>query len=379
MRVAARRLRREVLCGAVGLMVSLAVGLGGCAAGPSPARQATETKGAPGTPATAPAAPSSASTTAGASPTPAPPPSAARSPAGPGPSRTASGVPAFSHVFIIVMENLGYGGAIGLPYVSSLLARYAAATAYDSVAHPSLPNYLALTSGNTWVTSDCFFCYQSAPNLASEAAAAGVSWGGYMEGLPSPCYLGPFDLGTDYAGKHDPFRYYNDVRGSAGLCAGIQPLTNLEALLPAVPAPASSPGTAAGLAARIPRLAWITPNLCNDGHDCAATKADAWLSTFVPRILASPAWQDGGVLFITWDESYGGDDAACCGIPAGQGGGHVLTLVVAPGLPAGMRVSVPYDHYSLLATIEDGLGLPLLGHAATTPPMSAFWASGAGP
>jgi phospholipase C len=275
-------------------------------------------------------------------------------------------------VFIIVMENLGYGPAIALPYVATLAARYAAATAYDSVAHPSLPNYLALTSGETWVHSDCFFCYQNAPNIGAQLSAAGIPWGAYMQGLPADCSLGPFDLATNYAGKHDPFRYYEDVRGSPALCAHIQPLRVLENLLP--PATGSTAGAAP--AARVPRFVWITPNLCNDGHSCAPTTADAWLQSFVPRILRSPAWQQGGVLFLTWDEGNGADTSACCGLPPGTGGGHILTLVMAPGLPAGLRVAVPYDHYSLLATMEDGLGLPLLGHAQSTPPMAAFWAGG---
>ena len=318
-------------------------------------------------------APSARPAPAGASPSSsaAPAPAASASTSAPTPvARSASGVPAFSHVFIIVLENLDYGAAIALPYVSTLAAHYAVAAAYDSVAHPSLPNYLALTSGETWVDSDCFSCYQNAPNLASEAAAAGVSWGAYMEGLPSSCYLGPFSLLSEYAGKHDPFRYYDDVRESPALCSRIQPLTALEPLLQPAAGGASAP------ASPMPRLVWITPNLCNDGHDCAAQKADAWLSSFVPQILASPAWRQGGVLFITWDESNGGDDVSCCGVPAGRGGGHVLTLVVAPGLPAGLQVDVPYDNYSLLATMEDGLGLPLLGQAKTADPMGAFWAAG---
>ncbi len=310
----------------------------------------------------------SAGSAAGASASPAPASSAAA------PSSTAGrdGIPAFSHVFIIVMENLGYGPAVALPYVAALAARYALATAYDSVAHPSLPNYLALTSGETWVSSDCFFCYQSAPNIGAQLSAAGIPWGAYMQGLPADCSLGPFDLATNYAGKHDPFRYYEDVRGSAALCAHLQPLRVLESLLP----PATGSAAGAAPAAQVPRFVWITPNLCNDGHNCAPSTADAWLQSFVPRILRSPAWQQGGVLFLTWDEGNGGDTSTCCGLPAGTGGGHIVTLVMAPGLPAGLRVSVPYDHYSLLATMEDGLGLPLLGHAQTTPPMAAFWAGG---
>lgn len=280
--------------------------------------------------------------------------SAATPPNTPSNAAPAVGVPAFSHVFLIVMENDGYGGALAQPGAAALARSYAVATNYDAVAHPSLPNYLALTSGRTWVGSDCLTCYVDAPNLASQAAAAGVSWGAYMEGLPSTCWLGPLWPPGRYAGKHDPFRYYTGVRQSRTLCRGIQPLTALE-------------GALGGGGAGVPRLVWITPDLCHDGHDCSAAVADQWLGGFVPRITASPAWRDGGVLFVTWDEAEGGDDAG--------GGGHVLTLVIAPGLTAGLRVDVPYSHYSLLATVEAGLGLPRLGHAADagTAAMSAFW------
>jgi hypothetical protein len=314
----------------------------------------------------------------GAVPAPSPPISPAtpppRGPAapvlpGPAPARALgrAGIPAWGHIFLIVLENLGYDQAVQLPYASSLAARFASATQYSAAAHPSLPNYLALTSGNTWVHSDCLTCSVDAPNLGSEASAAGISWGAYMEGLPSTCWLGAFDLSTDYAGKHDPFRYYTDIRSSPALCGHIQPLTALAALL-----------DAPGAAEAVPRLVWITPDLCHDGHDCSPATADRWLQAFVPQILASPAWRQGGVLFITWDEGNGDDSSGCCG--AVPGGGHVLTLVVAPGLPAGQRVAVPYNHYSLLATVEDALGLPLLGHAADpqTRPLSAFWAPAPG-
>lgn len=300
-------------------------------------------------------------------------PAGARAAPGPG----LHGVPRFSHVFLIVMENLGYGQAVRLPYLARLAARYGVATGYDAVAHPSLPNYLALASGHTWVHNDCWFCYVSADNLAAEAARAGVSWGAYMQGLPRPCWLGPWWPPTRYAGKHDPFRYFLDVRGDPALCAGIRPLSALR-LAPALgrgPPPAGRTTARGGGGGVVPGLVWITPNLCNDMHDCAPGVGDAWLRQFVPRILASAAWRQGGVLFITWDEASVADHRGCCG--ASPGGGHVLTLVVAPGLPAGERVASPYNHYSLLATIEDGLGLPLLGHAATARPLAAFWPSAA--
>ena len=267
----------------------------------------------------------------------------AATPAPPATATNAGGLPHFDHVLLVVMENLDFRGAMAEPTIAQMARTYASATNYHAVAHPSLPNYLALASGSTWgVTSDCTACYQNQPNLATQLAAAGTTWGAYMEGLSSACDLEA--TAGEYAGKHDPFRYFTDVRSSKALCGHIQPLTALNLT-------------------QAPAFAWISPNLCHDGHDCAPAQAGAWLDGFVAQVVASPSWKDGGVLFVTWDE--GTDNAG--------GGGQVLTLVIAPGLPAGEQVDAPYTHYSLLHTIEAGLGLPPLGQAAEAPTMAAFW------
>jgi len=260
------------------------------------------------------------------------------------------------------MENLGYTEALVTPGFASLARRFGFATSYYATSHPSLPNYLALTSGNTWgITSDCTDCYVSAPDLGSQLSAAGIAWGAYMEGIPSSCYLDPYS-GGDYAGKHDPFRYYSDIRSSAALCSHIQPFARLQEAI-------------AGGAA-LPRLVWVTPNLCHDGHDCSPGEAASWLDGFVATVTASRAWVHGGVLFVTWDEGNGGDASTVT--PAGSvqsccGGGQVLTLVIAPGEKPGMTSGTPYNHYSLLATVEDAFGLPLLASAKSATPLAAFF------
>ncbi len=309
--------------------------------GPAPttsAAAAATTTASSAAPATGPAT----TTVSGAAAASAPPATATATAAA-----GASGLPPFRHIFLVVMENLGYAAAMATPGLAQLAHRYASATNYDAVAHPSLPNYLALASGGTWgVTSDCFSCYQNERNLGSQLSAAGIAWGAYMEGLPSACDLTPYYLPANYAGKHDPFRYFTDIRDSRSLCAHIQPLTALHLASP-------------------PAFAWITPNLCHDGHNCPPTQAAAWLDGFVAKVTASAAWRDGGVLFVTWDEGNGGDTRG--------GGGHILTLVIAPGLPAGERIAQPFNHYALLHTVEAALGVPPLGAAARAPVMSAFW------
>ena len=273
------------------------------------------------------------------------------------------GIPPLPHVFVVVMENLGYTAALATPELGVLAQQYAYSSEFYATSHPSLPNYLAMTGGSTFgVTTDCATCYVSAPNIGSELSAAGISWGAYMQGVPRACYLLPYG-GVDYASKHDPFVYYDNIRSSASLCAHIVPFGHLRAQL-------------RGPASGVPRYVSVTPNLCNDGHNCSADTASGWLQPFVASITASAAWRQDGVLFVVWDEGNfsdtttvgpSGSVANCCG------GGHVLMLVIRSGLPAGFHSAVPYSQYSLLATIEDGLGVPLLGASAHAAPMTAFF------
>jgi hypothetical protein len=123
-------------------------------------------------------------------------------------------VPAFDHIFIVIMENHGYEEIIGspdAPYINQLAARCGVATNYVSVAHPSLPNYLALTGGDTFgITTDCTDCFQQAPNLVVDrVAASGRTWRAYMESMPSPGFVGD---AYPYMQKHDPFIYYDNLR-----------------------------------------------------------------------------------------------------------------------------------------------------------------------
>lgn len=275
-----------------------------------------------------------------------PAPSTATHPAPPPPAATSS-VPAFSHVFVIVMENNEYGNIIGsgaAPYINSLASTYGLATNYYGASHPSLPNYLALTSGSTFgITSDCTTCYVSATNIADQVEASGRSWKAYMEDMPSPCYAGPWS--GNYAMKHDPFMYYTDIRNNAARCAAhVVPFTQF------------STDMSSGA---VPNFVWITPNMCNDMHDCSVATGDAWLRSVVPTITGSAAYRNGGVLFITWDE--GSTSLGCCG---DSWGGHVATLVISPRSIAGYRSGAAENHYGLLRTIEDAFRLSHLNAAS---------------
>ncbi|OLE22719.1 MAG: hypothetical protein AUG49_18090 [Catenulispora sp. 13_1_20CM_3_70_7] len=261
----------------------------------------------------------------------------------PAPTPTAT---AAAHVFVIVMENHEYGSVIGsaaAPYANSLAASYGLATNYYGASHPSLPNYLALTAGSTFgIASDCTNCYQSATNIADQVEASGRSWKAYLEDMPTPCYMGASS--GNYAMKHNPFMYYTDIRNDALRCAAhVVPFTQFRVDMSA---------------GQVPNFVWITPNMCNDTHDCTVATGDAWLRGVVPTITASAAFRNGGVLFITWDE--GSTNAGCCG---DAWGGHVATLVISPRVSPGFRSGIAENHYGLLRTIEDGFHLAHLGAA----------------
>jgi phosphatidylinositol-3-phosphatase len=243
------------------------------------------------------------------------------------------------------MENRDYSSVLGspdAPYVTWLAHRYGLATNSFAVSHPSLPNYLALIGGSTFgITSDCTTCSVDGPSLPTQLAAAHIPWRAYMEGMPSACYSGGWAGG--YAKKHDPFMYFSAVVSKPDQCLHVESLSRMSSELSG-----RDP---------IPGFTWITPNLCNDGHDCSTSTADSWIKANVPSILK--ALRPNGVLFITWDEGYGSQ--GCCG---SAGGGHILTIVAGPGAKAHAVDAAPVDHYSILKTIERIYGLGFLGQAA---------------
>jgi phosphatidylinositol-3-phosphatase len=264
-----------------------------------------------------------------------------------------------SHVVVIVLENRESSEVVGnaeAPYIDALAHRYALAGRYYGVTHPSLPNYLALTGGSTFgIDSDCTSCSVSATNIVDQLETAHISWRAYMEGMPKPCDLAAEAGG--YAKKHDPFLYYRDVAGNPARCRHVVPYAQLGAAL------------AAG---RLPTYAWITPNLCDDGHDCSLRAVNRFLKSVVPSLLAELGPK--GVLMITWDE--GTSNGGCCrGLAAG---GRVATILAGPGVRAGTVYGATYDHYSLLGTVEQMLGLPLLRHAASPAngPLAALFRGG---
>jgi phosphatidylinositol-3-phosphatase len=288
------------------------------------------------------APPRTAPTTTAPTPTTTTPPAAQTTapPAAPTTAGPCRGTPApiqYAHVVWIVMENRSLGQVAqsgSAPYLAGLARQCGQATDYSGVAHPSLPNYIAMTSGSTHGITD-----DSGPAAHPIAGPSifsllGPGWRSLQESMPSNC---DHASGGEYATKHNPAVYFT---GLAAECQA-QDVAMVDA----------APDVRA-------RFTLITPNLCDDGHDCSTATADHWLSVEVPLILASPEYQSGTTAaFITWDEN----DA---------GGTVVPTYVVAPSVPPGIRVAAPFSHYSLLRSSEEMLGVgPLLGAAARAPSM----------
>jgi phosphatidylinositol-3-phosphatase len=284
------------------------------------------------------------------------PPAAA---AGSGPCGTVSAPPTYQHVIWIWMENHSYGDIIGntaqAPYVNSLAAECGLATNYHNISHPSLPNYIAATSGLSGrqiklFDNDCSVskkCSTSAPSIFGQ----GETWKAYQESMPANCY--PSDSG-EYAVRHDPPPYYTTLAGCATLDV---PYSQL----------------ATDLANNaLPAFSFITPNLIDDMHDGTIADGDTWLAANLPTILNSTEYQAGNTaVFITWDEGTGGKTGEKCTANTADPSCLVATIVISPSTPAGATSATLFNHYSLLGTAEQLLGLPALGQAASYPTMTA--------
>ena len=264
-------------------------------------------------------------------------------------ANTGTALPRFDRVVVVVFENKEFEQVVGnadAPTFGSLARRYALLANYRAVAHPSLPNYLALVSGSTQgIVSDCTTCRVSALNLADTLEGAGKSWKTYAEGLPRAGFTGPW--AGRYAKKHNPLLYFTDVASRPNRLRKIVPLSAFRRDLDA---------------GRLPDFALVVPDLCNDMHDCSVATGDAWLRTFLRPLLPNPALRRG-VVFVVFDE----------GTSSRGGGGHVPALVLGPLVRPGSQTSTPLDHYGLLRTIERAWGLSLLGRSRGATAITGIW------
>jgi acid phosphatase len=249
-------------------------------------------------------------------------------------------------VFTIVMENHSTDqiiGANGPPYINSLVKQGAVAARYeDPQIHPSEPNYLWMTSGeNFGVTSDgdpIDNHVSCTAHIADQIEAAGLTWKAYQESMGAPCGT---DQAYPYMPKHNPFVYYDDINGWDGTqftkparCTNhVVDYSQFDADLQS---------------GKLPKYVFITPNMIDDMHDGSVQDGDNWLSHEVPKILASDAWKNGGVLFLTWDEG------------SSLGNDHPPMIVVSPLAKQGYVSTGAYNTSSYLKTVQAILGLDAL-------------------
>jgi acid phosphatase len=257
-------------------------------------------------------------------------------------------LPKPDHVVLVVFENKEdkqVSGSSAAPYFNELAARGASFTASKGVTHPSQPNYLALFSGSTQgVSGDgCLPVGRFAgPDLGGELIAAGRTFTGYAESLPSEGFTGCTGKGPggDYASKHIPWRDFQDVpAGSAKSFAEFpKDFTQL------------------------PTVSFVVPNMCDDMHDCSVATGDAWLKANLGA-YADWAAAHNSLLIVTFDED---DFTDANVIPT-----TILGAGVKPG-PSAQHI----DHYSMLRTLEDMYGLPHAGASAQASPVSGVWTAG---
>jgi phosphatidylinositol-3-phosphatase len=270
-------------------------------------------------------------------------------------------IPNFDHIVLIVLENQDYSKVIGsstMPYFNSLAQKYVLLTDGYAVRHPSLPNYIALVSGDTQkITKDCIDCFVNANNLADLIEASGRTWKSYEESMPSPCFMGNAD---PYAQKHNPFIYFDSIRQNPTRCNNsIVPLIQLDTDL---------------AANQLPNFSFIMPNLCNSGHDCSPGTADKWLQSMIMKLQGSTALGNNSLIIVTFDEGAESSTASCCGLGS-KAGGKVATVLISPLAKQGFVDNTPTSHYGLLKTILMAWNLPDLGHtsAEETQPVVSPW------
>lgn len=285
--------------------------------------------------------------------------------------RAPSGVPLFKHVFLIMEENTSLSTLMtamtsnGAPSFNKLRTKYASGSDYHGVSHPSLPNYIALTSGDTQgIGCDCHAqpgqgtcgtfscnlilggctCTASVKNLADQLETANKTWMAFGEGMGTPCNLVD-DSSTSYAVRHVPFLYYDDIQTDATRCA--KHVVDYSSFA----------------VASAPEFTYIAPSLIDDMHDpvpasaANITAGDKWIGSVVDGLLASSAYTDGGLIIIVWDEDDGSGGITGSDDP-------IPIFVLSPyAKSAGYVSAATMDHYSLLATLEDAFGLPRLGNA----------------
>ena len=262
-----------------------------------------------------------------------------------------STVPASSHVVVVMEENHSYSSVIGsssMPYLNSLASKYGLATQYYANTHPSIGNYLMLTTGAIITNNDSFCSTISNDNVVRHLLTAGKTWKSYADSLPYAGYTG---CGTgEYVKRHNPLAYFSDVANSSEKY-NLVPFTQFSKDL------ANN---------ALPNFSFIVPNLLDDAHDGTLTQADNWLKNNIAPLIANSTFQKDGILMIVFDESYDSDTT--------HGGGHVVAVVIGPKVRSGSKPTTLYQHPNTLRTLMQALGLQTFpGAASSAQPMTGVF------
>lgn len=265
-----------------------------------------------------------------------------------------------SHVVLVVLENQNYADVVGsanAPYLNSLIAQGTLATNYYANSHPSIGNYMMMTTGSLVTTNDEYTGTVSPPEIVSALTGAGKSWMVFAEAIPAAGYTGG-DTGA-YLKRHNPLSYFTDVEGTAS-AANIVPFAQL----------------ATAAAGTLPNFTMVVGNIYDVGHNCEPTvttcttavelqQTDAWLKSTLPQILSNASFQASGLLAITFDESSTDNT---------NGGGQVATVLLGTNVKAGYQATGLYQHQNLLRLMLEAQGVEALPNgAATAPSMAEVW------
>ncbi len=275
----------------------------------------------------------------------------------------------FDYLVTILMENHNIGSIIGsnsTPYMNSLATTYGLATNYSAVSHPSLPNYLAITSGSTSnVTNDCLptQCPLNATNIVDRLESAGLTWKAWAEDYPISQGCNTTAANDTYSPRHFPFVYYQDITTSTTRCNNLYRANTVVSISPEVDDTFLNALRSTTTAAN---YMWLTPNRCDDMHSCPVSTGDNYLSQLVPQILNSYIFTtQKAAFFITFDEGEGQYPTD-----------YVYTVWAGSPAKTHYASSASYSHYSLLKTIETAWGLqPLTPNDRRSSAMSEFFSN----
>lgn len=249
------------------------------------------------------------------------------------PVRTSFGMSEVRRVFVVVLENEDADAAMSQPFLSQLALRGGALLNYHAVAHPSQPNYVALTSGNTYGIDNSPVSL-NVPHLGMLLDARGRSWKLYAEDYPGNCFLG--ETNGLYARRHVPFLSFADVQNDPQRCARVVEAAQLDRDV---------------AASALPDFAMYIPNVINDGHDSSVAAADAFMASRFGPLLNDPRFASGTLFVVVFDEGRNSPENL------------VYCTLVGAGVARGRSSITYYDHYSLLRTFEEIFHTGTLGQA----------------